>query len=109
MSWITRSMIMEVKSFYYYRGVSVDRKEWGGSFLVGRECGEGVNFVNGLESMGGKHCSGLESWGTKVGSELESVCAGWQAKKKERKKTGNLASNVFISWFIGKCSSYSFF
>lgn len=45
-------MIMEVKSFYYYRGVSVDRKEWGGSFLVGRECEEGVNFVNGLESMG---------------------------------------------------------
>ena len=86
MSWITRSMIMEVKSFYYYRGVCVDRKEWGGSFLVGPECGEGVNFVNGLESMGGKHCSGLESWGTKVGSELESVCAGWQAKKKRKKE-----------------------
>lgn len=75
---ITKSMIMEVKWFYYYRGVGVDRKEWGGSFLVGRECGEGANFVNGLESMGGgKHCSGLESWRTNVGSELESVtCAG---------------------------------
>jgi hypothetical protein len=69
---------MEVKSFYYYRGVSLDRKEWGGSFLVGRECGEGVNFVNGLESMGGKHCSGLESWGIYYNSDISLT------KKKER-------------------------
>lgn len=43
---------------------------------------------------GGEHCSGLESWGL-------------TNKKKERKKTGNLVSNVFTSWFIGKCSSMS--
>lgn len=81
-------MIMEVKWFYYYRGVGVDRKEWGGSFLVGRECGEGANFVNGLESMGEANIA--VDW--KVGEQtlevnwkVSRVRADKQKQKKERR------------------------